>query len=236
MLDGDLPGHVRAPVGAAGRQPGGGVAVALLLVEAALHRLQVERIVGQCESIPGADLLGARLPGVHQRHQVVDLHQGGGLHPARELHRPARVDADEGAGGHLARPCLGQAGQVGGENVVARVASVAVDILPGRAEVAGAVVAGLRGAALYRQGGEHGGGGAGRGRMFGRGLGGRRGDRDRRDRGGGGRGRPARRGARPAARAAGRRAGRRRGRRLVRTPDEREDGGQGETERRRRPL
>src|SRR5699024_6131431 len=69
----DLPRHVLAAVVLLRRQPGRGIASALLPVQARLDRQQVQRVVGELAARVLAPARGAGLPCVGQRHHVVDV-------------------------------------------------------------------------------------------------------------------------------------------------------------------
>ena len=98
-LHGHLAGHVGAPEALGGRQPGRGVTVGLLRVERAVHGEQVEGVVGEREPARRRPLLGALLPGVGHRDDVVHLHVRA-ARAALERERAARERVGEGAGQH----------------------------------------------------------------------------------------------------------------------------------------
>ena len=152
-----LPGDVGAAVPGDVGQPGGGVGVALLAVGGVVDGQQVERVVGEGRAaglVPGE---GAGLPAVAERDHVVDVDAA-----AVALLEPDRlpgVGVGEGAGHHdtVAAGLQRLVDEVAGQDVVAGVAAVAVDVGPLLPELV-AVVAGLRRAALDRQPGQHVGG------------------------------------------------------------------------------
>jgi hypothetical protein len=142
-----------------GRQPGGGVAVALLPVRRVVDGQQVERVVGEGGAPGLVPAERAGLPAVAERDDVVDVDAAAITLLERDGLCGVRVD--QGAADHHAvlgaRPEL-LLRQVAGQYVVAGVAAVAVDVGPGGAELV-TVVTGLRRAALDREGGQHVGGG-----------------------------------------------------------------------------
>ncbi len=157
MLHADLTCHVLAAEAFVRWQPCGGVAVGLLLVGRAVHGEQIVRIVRQLGARRLAELLRARLPGVAQRHDMVDLHRGGRLVAALEIDGLAGVGVVQRSGFHHAvvgEDLVFHIGQITVEDVVAGVAAVVVHILPRHAEL-GALVAGLGRAALHRERLEH---------------------------------------------------------------------------------
>lgn len=136
-----------------GRKPGGGVGGTLVLVRGAVRSHQVERIVGQLLALPGRQLLGALLPGVAQGHDVVDLHVLAALRPAAENDQVAGIRIVERSGGYPAPRSVAKFSvrQVAAQDVVARVAAVAVHIQP-RLAKGGPVVVVPGGAALDGEG------------------------------------------------------------------------------------
>src|SRR5699024_2026816 len=81
-----------------------------------------------------------------QGHEVVDLHLGGGPLAALEVDALARVRILEHAGEHDAAVAGDHLGQVPGEDVVAGVAAVVVEVeLPRAAELLHAVVVDVTG-------------------------------------------------------------------------------------------
>src|SRR5690606_14497962 len=210
VLHGDLPGHVLAAVVLERREPGGGVAVALLPVQAGLDGEQVQRVVGELAAGLLVPARSAGLPGVGERDDVIDVDRAV---LAIEVDGVAAVRGVEGAAldDAAVRPALeGDRGEVAAQNVVSGVAAVAVHVVAPAEQVA--VVVGLRTATLLVESGEDG----ERGALGGDGL---RGGGGRRGGGGGGR-----RGGRRLRRGSGRR--RLRGVGLVRRDRRRfEDGG-----------
>ncbi|WP_370055512.1 hypothetical protein [Leifsonia sp. EB41] len=98
-----------------------------------------------------AQPLGAGLPGVEQRDDVVDLDERRRLHPTGERDAAAGVRVAQGAGEDRAVRAPGGRGEVAGEDVVPRVAAVPVDVEPRLAEAGDAVVPGRGRAALHRE-------------------------------------------------------------------------------------
>ena len=122
----------------------GGVRIGLLLVRRAVRGEQVLRVVRQLAALLGGQILRAGLPCVRQCNHVVNLHRRGGLLAALELDGLAGVRVIQSAGNDGA--CVGpdletNIGQVAAQNIVAGVALVAVNVIPGGAElVAGVTV------------------------------------------------------------------------------------------------
>src|SRR5699024_4831271 len=142
----DLPRHVLAAVVLLRRQPGRGIASALLPVQARLDGEQVQRVVGELAARVLVPARGAGLPCVGQRHHVVDVD---GAVRAIEAHGLAAVRGGERAQQHHAPARAGLQGdllEVAAQDVVAGVAAVAVQVVAPAEGVAG--VARLRGAAL----------------------------------------------------------------------------------------
>ena len=126
-----LPGHEPAPVRLPRREPGRGVAVALLRVRGPVDREQVERVVGKGAPAGGRPARRTLLPRVRQRHDVIDLHRlrvGLGEHE-----HSSRVRVDQPTGHHHAavgaRPPL-LVVEIAVEDVVTGVATVPVDVGP----------------------------------------------------------------------------------------------------------
>ena len=146
--------HVGAAVGGVARQPFGGVRVGLLLVRRAVCSEQVFRVVRQLAALLCGQILRAGLPCVRKGHHVVNLHGRGGLLAALELDGLAGVRVIQRAANYGA--CVGpdletKIGQVAAQNVVASVALVTVNVIPGGAELF-TRVASLRRAFLHLQG------------------------------------------------------------------------------------
>lgn len=73
IFDRDLAGDVLAAEGFVGREPGGGVAVGLLLVGAAVYGDEVQGVGGKVVAFVFWEGLSAFLPGVREGDDVVDL-------------------------------------------------------------------------------------------------------------------------------------------------------------------
>ena len=105
LLHADLVGDVGAPEGLVRRQPGGGVAVALLLVRRPVDGEEVDRVVGEVDPLRLRQPLRTGLPGVAEGDDVVDLHGGARAGAADEVDRIPGVRIVQHAGEDAASAC-----------------------------------------------------------------------------------------------------------------------------------
>ena len=127
-FDADLPRDVFATILAVGGKPVSGGGGSLVLVGGAIHGEQIVRVIAEAVALGGGPVPGTGLPGVCERHDVVDLHGGAGVSAAHEQDGLPGVGVGERTRGDLA--ALGCAeydiSQVAGEHIVAHVAAVAI--------------------------------------------------------------------------------------------------------------
>lgn len=154
-LDEDLLHDVRAAETGVRWQPGCGVVGPLVLVDRAVDGHQVGRVVREREREAGTPCRGALAPRVREGDDVVDLHRTAGARPAPERHQVAAVRVAQPPRHDQAglQGVVDHLGQPGGEDVVARVAPVAVHVGPRVAEELAPVA--LQGCRLHhRQAGQ----------------------------------------------------------------------------------
>ena len=140
-FDEDLLHDVSTPEADVGREPGGGVVRSLVLVHVPVDRDEVRRVIRECERRRGGPARAALAPGVGESDDVVDLHGGARARSAREGDEVPAVGIVQASGDDQARlqRIVDDVGQPGGQQVVAGVAAVAVDVEPGLAEELAAV-------------------------------------------------------------------------------------------------
>ena len=154
VLHTNLTCHIFATETFVGRQPRGRIAIRLLLVGLSLYCQQIIRIIRQFGTLRLAEFLRALLPCVAQRHHMVDLYRCGGLPSLLERDVLAGIRIMQLAGFHHASVrthLMLHVSQITVEDVVARIATVAIHIGPCLAELR-ALIPRLRGAAFDLQG------------------------------------------------------------------------------------
>lgn len=123
--------------------------IALVLICLPLHGQQVGRIVGEAHSLGVRPPIGAHVPGIRERNDVVDLDRLANTGAALEGNGGVGVRIAQGAGGHRIRTPLDRhiclVDQIPVEDVVAGVAPVVpsrrvIAIVPGVTECGPAVV------------------------------------------------------------------------------------------------
>ena len=144
-LDGGLAGDVLASESSVWRQPRGCVFIAFGTVGGAVSSHEIERVVSKFLALVGVELLGALLPRIAEGNDVVDLDIRAGVLATRQGNRGAGVLIGEGSchdhtvvGAWLESFVR----HVAGEDVVAAVAAVAINVSPSRSKF-GASVASL---------------------------------------------------------------------------------------------
>jgi hypothetical protein len=124
-----LAGDEGTPKPRIGRQPRRGITKSLVEVDLTGHGQQIARVVGEVAAALVVPQPGTLVPGVGQRHHMVDLHGRGGVGAANEVdgHPGVGVMQDAalreaGTGPHL------QIDQIAAQDVVAGVATVVPEL------------------------------------------------------------------------------------------------------------
>lgn len=141
-FDQDLHHAVGAVEPVVRREPGSGIRGPLLLVRGAVDGNQVRAVVGESQRLGGGPMPGALAPGVSECDDVVDLDRATGPGPAFEMDEVTGVGVGKVPGEHDTRLrwVVGAVLEPVGEDVIAGIAAVAVDVGPGRPEEIAPVV------------------------------------------------------------------------------------------------